>query len=115
MPDITQKQAAALAGVMMYMQREHAELNRMVSTYTPGNRINPWAFYGRKTTSQVRRLIQGRRMHHAHMHLDAYPQNRIPVLQRAAYLTANRCRTSLLVRKKRSSGDTDSHFTKETV
>lgn len=99
---MNKKKAAALIGMMMYTQQEQAEQQHLISMHAPMNRINPWAFSGQKGISQIRKLVQGRRLWR---HYSISPENILcgngtSAIQRAAFLTANRIRAASLVRKQ---------------
>ena len=56
------KRAAALAGVMYYLQQEAAERETESVRMGMRSRPNGWSAYGRKAIARGRMMVQGRRI-----------------------------------------------------
>ena len=86
------RKAAAIVGVMHYLQEERALHEDTAPEKMPYHRINPWACFGRRTTARLNALVQLQPFRKHHVCPDYNRPEKGYQLQRAKWLGSRMCR-----------------------
>ncbi|NQT27810.1 hypothetical protein HQ585_20805 [candidate division KSB1 bacterium] len=90
---MNKRKAAAIAGVMHYLQEERSQQEDASPYALPHHRINPWACFGRRTTARLNKLVQLQLFRKHHFCPDHNQPEKGFQLQRAKWLGSRMCRS----------------------